>query len=106
MISGDTKPSEELEEAAAGVDVLVHEVYPEARVAPENRPGGEDWPKYMRECHTSDKELGRMAARAQPKLLVLHHVVRMGWTDEEMIGAIRAEGFKNRFVVGKDLERY
>ncbi|MBI3004318.1 MAG: MBL fold metallo-hydrolase [Ignavibacteriales bacterium] len=106
VISGDTRPSKELEKAAAGVDVLVHEVYPEARLAPENRPGGEDWPRYMREFHTSDKELGKIVARAKPKLLILHHVVRMGGTDEEMISAIKAEGFKGRVVVGKDLERY
>ncbi|MBI4428643.1 MAG: MBL fold metallo-hydrolase [Ignavibacteriales bacterium] len=106
VISGDTKPSAELEKAAMRADVLVHEVYPEARLAPENRPGGEDWPKYMREFHTSDKELGRIASRAQPKLLVLHHVVRMGGMDEEMISAIKAAGFQGRVVVGKDLERY
>ena len=106
VISGDTKPNVELVKAAANVDVLVHEVYPEARLAPENRPGGEDWPKYMKEFHTSDRELGTIAAKTNPKLLILYHVVRMGGADEEMIGAIRAAGFQGRVVVGRDLERY
>ncbi len=106
VISGDTRPSEALAAAARGVDVLVHEVYPEARVAPERRPGGEDWPRYLREYHTSDVELGRLAARAQPRLLILTHLVRMRATDEELIAGVRAGGFTGRTVIGRDLERY
>lgn len=106
VVSGDTRPSEKLVLASQGADVLVHEVYPESRLAPEKRPGGEDWPKYMREFHTSDKELGALAAHVNPKLLILYHVVRMGGSDEEMISAIRAADFAGRVVVGKDLERY
>lgn len=106
VISGDTRPSEELVKQAAGVDVLIHEVYPSERVKPENRPGGEHWPQYMKEFHTSDKELGEIASRAKPRLLILHHVVRMGGTDEEMLQAIRKAGYTGRVVVGKDLERY
>lgn len=106
VISGDTRPSEALAAAAGGVDVLVHEAYPEARVAPERRPGGEDWPRYLREFHTSDVELGRMAARAQPRLLVLTHLVRMGGTNEEIMAGVRAGGFTGRVVIGRDLQRY
>ena len=40
-ISGDAAPSETLVAAAHGTDVLVHEVYIESRVKPENRPGGD-----------------------------------------------------------------
>ena len=106
VISGDTRPSDALAAAARGADVLVHEVYPEARLAPEDRPGGADWPRYMRAFHTSDVELGRLAASAQPRLLVLQHVVRMGGTDDELLAGVRAGGFAGRTVVGKDLERY
>lgn len=106
VISGDTRPSEALAAAARGVDVLVHEVYPEARVAPERRPGGEDWPRYLREYHTSDVELGRLAARAQPRLLILTHLVRMRATDEELLAGVRAGGFTGRTAIGRDLERY
>lgn len=106
VISGDTRASEALEQAARGVDVLVHEVYPGTQVAPENRPGGELWPQYLREFHTSDRELGAIASRAQPKLLLLTHVVRKGGTDADLLAGIRAGGFVGRVVVGKDLERY
>lgn len=106
VISGDTRPSEALVKAARGVDVLIHEVYSAAHLAPENRPGGQDWPRYCREYHTSDVELGQLAARIQPKLLILDHIIRMGATDEEMLSAVRAGGYRGQLVMGKDLARY
>jgi ribonuclease BN (tRNA processing enzyme) len=106
VVSGDTRYSERLMEASRGVDVLVHEVYPEVRLKPEPRPGGDDWPRYMKEYHTSDVELGRLAALAQPKLLVLTHLVRMGGSDSELLEGIRRGGFDGNTVVGKDLDRW
>jgi ribonuclease BN (tRNA processing enzyme) len=106
VISGDARPSESLVRAARGVDVLVHEVYSPLHLGPENRPGGKYWPQYMRAFHTSDVELGALAARAKPKLLVLTHIIRMGSTDEELIAGVRAGGFNGPVRVGKDLERY
>lgn len=107
-ISGDTRPSEALVRAAAGTDVLIHEVYPAARVAPERRPGGDNWPQYLHAFHTSDRELGALAARIAPppKLLILVHIVRMSATDEELLAAVRAGGYLGRVVIGKDLDRW
>lgn len=106
VLGGDTAPSRALEEAARGVDLLVHEVYDSRRVAPENRPGGEQWPQYLREYHTSDEELGAIAARARPKQLILTHVLRMGGTMEEVVAGVRRGGFSGTIVVAKDLDRY
>lgn len=106
VISGDTRPSDALLAASRNVDVLVHEVYSASRLAPENRPGGEDWPRYMHEFHTSDVQLGKIAAEAKPKLLVLTHIIRMGSTDDELIRGIREGGFTGKVVVGRDLARY
>jgi ribonuclease Z len=106
VISGDTRYSEELARAAANVDVLIHEVYPASRVAPEQRPGGELWPQYLREVHTSDVELGRLAAAAKPKLLVLSHVLFMGATEDEVVAGIRRGGFTGSVVIARDLGRY
>jgi ribonuclease Z len=105
-IAGDTAPSPALAQAAKGTDVLVHEVYNSARVAPEARPGGEHWPEYLRTMHTSDVELGRLAASVGPRLLVLHHVLRLGGTDEEILAHIRQGGYTGPVAVGRDLERY
>jgi ribonuclease BN (tRNA processing enzyme) len=105
-ISGDTRPSEDLVRAATGTDVLIHEVYAASHVAPEPRSGGGDWPRYLREFHTSDVELGALAARIKPKLLILYHLVRMGASDDELLAGVRRGGFTRRVVVGKDLDRY
>jgi ribonuclease Z len=106
VISGDTRPSEALANAARDVDILIHEVYPAARLAPEDRPGGNDWPRYCQEYHTSDTELGTLASRVHPKLLILNHIVRLGASDEELLAAVRAAGFAGKVVVGKDLDQY
>ena len=106
VISGDTRASEALERASSGVDILIHEVYPETRIAPENRPGGEFWPRYLREVHTSDVELGRIAAKAQPRVLLLTHVLFMGATEDEVLAGIRRGGFTGRVLFAKDLSRY
>ncbi len=106
VISGDTRPSPALLEASRGVDVLVHEVYPQSRAMPEPRIGGEAWPSYLHEFHTSDLELGVLAADARPKLLVLHHIVRRDEDDEELLASIRAGGFDGEVVVARDLDRY
>lgn len=105
VISGDTRPSEALARAAAGVDVLVHEAYPEGEPTASTREGV-DWPRYMREFHTSDLELGALAARSQPHLLVLTHLVRRAASDSAMLARVREGGFTGRAVIGHDLERY
>ena len=104
--AGDTAPSRALAEAAKGTDVLVHEVYVAKRLKPEERPGGEFWPEYMRRFHTSDEELGRLAAEIRPKLLLLDHVMLLGGTEEELVRGIRAGGYTGRVEIGRDLGRY
>ncbi len=106
VISGDTRYNEDLVDFSKDADVLVHEVYSSTHLKPEPRPGGEDWPRYMRQVHTSDFELGELAARIQPKLLVLTHIIRMGASDDELIAGIRKGGYTGRVVVGHDLDRY
>lgn len=106
VISGDTRPSEALVKAATGADILIHEVYSAARLKPEDRPGGKDWPRYCREYHTSDVELGALASRIRPKLLILDHVIRMGASDEELLAGVLAGGYNGRVVIGKDLEKF
>jgi ribonuclease BN (tRNA processing enzyme) len=106
VVSGDTRPSTALEAASRGVDVLVHEVYPESEARPESRSGGDRWPKYMRAFHTSDAELGAIAGRAKPKLLILTHIVRTTESDSTVIAGVHAGGYTGRVVVARDLDRY
>jgi ribonuclease BN (tRNA processing enzyme) len=60
----------------------------------------------MRSFHTSDQELGGIASRARPKLLVLYHVVRMSGTDEELLAGVKAGGFDGETVIAHDLDRF
>jgi ribonuclease BN (tRNA processing enzyme) len=106
VISGDARPSPAIESAAHHADVLVHEVYPAVRLKREDRPGGDDWPKYMKSFHTSDEELGAMAMRAGVRLLVITHVVRMGGTDDEILAGIRRGGYDGRVLIAKDLDHF
>ncbi|MHB1312297.1 MAG: MBL fold metallo-hydrolase [Gemmatimonadaceae bacterium] len=106
VLGGDTAPSAALEEAARGVDLLVHEVYNSRRVAPELRPGGVSWPQYLREFHTSDEELGAIAARAKPGQLILSHVLHFGGPMSEIEAGVRRGGFTGTLVVAKDLDRF
>lgn len=106
VLSGDTAPSDALAQAAAGADVLVHEVYPSVRLKPENRPGGDQWPAYMRSVHTSDAEVGALAAKAGVKQLVLSHIVRMGGTDEELRAGVVRGGYRGPLRIARDLEAY
>jgi len=106
VFSGDTSPAETVEQAAKGSDILVHEVYEASEAEPENRPGGESWPFYMRSYHTSAAELGAIAARCQPKILILDHVLMRHGTESQLLQEIRSGGFLGDVEIGKDLEVY
>lgn len=102
VVSGDTTVSPAVEENARGADVLLHEVICGAGLA-KRTP---DWKAYHTAFHTTAPDLGRIAVRAQPKALVLHHVLLSGCTEEELLKEIRGAGFTGRTVIGKDLEVY
>jgi len=99
VFSGDTTYSPALARAAAGCDILVHEVYSAAGLA-KRTP---DWRKYHAAFHTSGADLGRLAAEVKPKKLVLYHQLPMGETAEEVIAEIR-ERYAGEIVYGKDLD--
>ncbi len=99
VISGDTAPVEAVVEHASGCDLLLHEVYSAAGFA--QRPPG--WQRYHSHMHTSTRELAQIAARARPGLLVVHHQLFWGATEEELIAEIRA-GYDGPVVSGKDLD--
>ncbi len=106
VISGDTRASDALAEAARNADVLVHETYPAIRLKPEDRPGGAEWPAYMRSVHTSDEEVGVLARRAGVKTLVLSHVIWMGGTPAELEAGVRRGGYQGVVRVARDLDIY
>ena len=74
VVSGDTRPSENLSRHAAGTDVLVHEV---AAVRPEllEKSPTAATARRILGFHSSPEDAGRVFARVRPKLGVFTHVV-------------------------------
>jgi ribonuclease BN (tRNA processing enzyme) len=101
VISGDTAPTDEVTKACNGCDVLLHEVY---------NPKGiqlqiPHWKEYFRTFHTTPAELGDIARRAHPKLLVAYHQVLLMLPEEDLVEQIRHE-YSGNWVMGKDLGVY
>lgn len=101
VISGDTKPVDSLVEACHGCDVLLHEVY---------NPHGEElktehWKKYFSDFHTSPEELGEIARRAHPKLLVLYHLSMEKLPEDDLVEQVK-KAYAGKMVVGRDLGIY
>ena len=106
VISGDTNYSENVVGLAKGADVLVHEVLhrpfwerPDAPLTPEIR-------RHVIASHTDAEDVGRLAAKAGVKTLVLSHFVPTEPTgavpDEVWLAAARKH-FKGEVILGRDL---
>jgi len=99
VISGDTRASPEIVTACNGCDVLIHEVYSDAGFATVPAPRQ----PYHAHAHTSATELGALATRARPGLLVLYHQLFFGATEERLLSEVRAT-FAGRVVSARDLQ--
>jgi ribonuclease Z len=101
VISGDTRPSENLIRHAAGVDVLVHEVYLPEYLDKVDTP---EVAARLKHYHSSPEEVGEVAQRAGVKLLVLTHLVP-GNEDKAILERV-SKKFSGKVVAGKDLMRF
>jgi len=107
VISGDTAYAPELAEFAKGADVLVHEVMylPGIEALLKRLPNANRLREHLMAAHTLPEDVGRIAAQAEVKALVLSHFVPgddASITDEQWAEGVR-KNFKGRIVVGKDL---
>ena len=101
VLSGDTRPCDKVIEYATGADILIHEVYYQKgweQKSPE-------WKTYHRHHHTSTIEVGEIASKAQPKLVILYHVLEWGGTKYEILEEVSTV-YDGKVVVGRDLEVY
>ena len=101
VISGDTAPTDVLVDKAQGCALLIHEVY--SAHGFETRPP--DWQRYHAHVHTSAHELGDMAARIRPGLLVLYHQLCWGVSEEELVAEVQSR-YDGPVVYGHDLDRF
>jgi len=99
VISGDAAPDATLEEYAKDADILIHEVY-SVEGFKRREPY---WQKYHSTNHTSSHELGEMASRAKPRLLVLYHILFWGASEETVLREVR-EKYAGDVVLGNDLD--
>jgi len=98
VFSGDTGPSKTLEKFASGADILVHEVYSNSGFLEKTQ----DWQKYHQEHHTSTFEVGEIASRAKPKLLILSHILFWGSTKDEILQETRST-YDGDITIAEDL---
>lgn len=101
VVSGDVAADETLVNYAHGADILIHEVY---SVEGFQRRDA-FWQKYHRTNHTSAHELGEIAARAKPGLLILYHVLFWGASEETVLREVR-EKYTGEVVLADDLDVY
>lgn len=98
VISGDTRPTDNLVKYAKGADILVLEAY-----LPEHflRVDTPEVAARLMSYHTSAEEAGVLAAKAGVKTLVLTHLIP--GNADETFRERAAKSFGGRIVVGRDL---
>jgi ribonuclease Z len=106
VISGDTAPSENLVKFAHNADILVHEVYlpgyfTRARTVEMARGDTAAVSRRLSRYHTDAEQVGKIAAAAGVKKLVLTHIIPPEESDK--IRDLAAKNFNGEILVGKDL---
>ena len=101
VLSGDTRANSRIADECRGCDVLIHEVYSDAGFAtvPPHRQA------YHAQAHTAATQLGDIATRARPGLLILYHQLFFGSSDDTLLSEVRSH-FTGRVVSAHDLDVY
>jgi len=113
VLSGDTSPTDAIAENCHGCDILISEAYTKASfdLVPS------EWQKYRLAFHTSAQELGAIAAKAKPGLVILYHrgnagcdqarteECREAGSEEQLLREVR-QAYSGKVVAGHDLEIY
>jgi ribonuclease BN (tRNA processing enzyme) len=106
VFSSDTEYNPKLAEFAKGADVLVHEALylPFVDKLVARVKNGATLGKHLLASHTSTQDVGKIAAAAGVKLLVLSHLVPgdIDVTDDLWIAGIR-ENYSGKVIVARDL---
>jgi ribonuclease Z len=106
VVSGDTKACDNLALHSQGADLLVHEVFwtkgleeiAAASTAPEERARF----SLLKSYHTPSDEVGKVAANADAKHLVLSHILRSRG-DADVFGRDIQPDYRGQLTVGEDL---
>ena len=106
VISGDTAPNDNLVKFAHGADILIHEVFmpgyfTNVRSADQGRRDTFEVAQRLSRYHTDAEQVGKIAAAAEVKKLVLTHIIPP--KDGEKMRELAARNFKGEIIVGSDL---
>lgn len=113
VISGDTSPTGAIAENCRGCDILIAEAYTKASFDLVNPA----WQQYRLAFHTSPQELGEIASKAKPGLLILYHRGNAGCDqagtkecretgDEEHLLKEVRQAYAGKVVAAHDLDVY
>jgi len=101
VISGDTTPCENIIKYSKGADILLHEVYYKKSYDTKN----DFWKTYHAANHTSTIELGEIASKTKPGLVIMYHILFWDATKEQLLKEI-SQTYDGKVVVGSDLDIY
>jgi len=104
VVSGDTRPSENLIRHATGVDLLIHQV----AMAKEELLAKSERVRTILAHHTKPNEAGSVFTRAKPRLAVYYHINLQGDpavpapTEKDVEEATRTT-YAGPLVLGEDM---
>lgn len=101
VISGDTKPCDNIYKFGKDADILIHEVYSQAGFEKKDK----FWKQYHKFNHTSTIELADIAKNTNPGLLIVYHTLYWGSKDKDILKEIKS-GYSGKVVIGTDLGIY
>jgi ribonuclease Z len=104
-VSGDTRRSAALIEAARGADILLHEVFIHEALPVIAGVRTAETVSNVASYHTLSSEVGKIAQEAGAGLLVLTHFVPPSCDRDALLEEVRAD-FEGPVVVGEDLMRF
>lgn len=101
VLSGDTRVSQDLIEAAVGTQLLVHEVFQASDALLKDNPAM----ARVKTFHVDASEAGSVFQRVRPKLAVYSHIILRGVSVEDLVKRTRTT-YTGPLVVGEDLMRF
>src|SRR3984893_1439588 len=100
VLSGDTRPSENLIHFSEGADVLIHEVMDPDAFRSKNPSVSSERAQRVAAHHTTPEQAGTVFARVKPKLAVYSHIVPGDTTD---LIPLTRKTYSGPLEVGEDL---
>lgn len=100
--SGDTAPCGALTAAAQGADLLVHECFIHGIMLPEPGVRTEQGLANVARYHTASAEVGKIAAEAEVRCLMLNHFVPTKFDKDALVAEVRRD-YRGPLLIGEDL---